>query len=180
MARMEQLIEDLLDMASIQAKGLTLELASEDAGRLIEDAVEMHEAMAADKGLKIIAECELCESIRCDRARIQQVFSNLIGNAIKYCRPGDVIFVRCDRDAGHARFSVADTGPGIAPAEMENLFDPFWSAKRHLVKTGTGLGLYIAKGIVQAHGGALWVQSKLGDGATFFFTLPFPSPAGSP
>jgi PAS domain S-box-containing protein len=179
-ARMEQLIEDLLDMASIQAKGLTLELASEDPARLIAEAVELHEALAADKGLKLIAECELRETIQCDRARIQQVFSNLIGNAIKYCHPGDVIFVRCERDAGQARFSVADTGPGIAPTEMENLFDPFWSAKRHLVKTGTGLGLYIAKGIVHAHGGALWVQSKLGEGATFFFTLPLHPPAGSP
>jgi signal transduction histidine kinase len=175
-ARMQQLIDDLLEVASIQAKRLKLELGPADAGELVANVVEMQEAMAAEKGIKILAECDVHESASCDRARVEQVFANLLGNAIKYCRAGDVILVRCDAHGGLARFSVADTGPGIAASEMEHLFDPYWSAKRHSVKTGTGLGLYIAKGIIEAHGGSIWVRSKLGEGATFFFTLPLHQP----
>jgi len=175
-ARMQQLIADLLDMASLLASGLKLELAPEDAGPLIGEVVAINEPMAAEKGLKIIVQHELDRPVLCDRARVEQVLANLLGNAIKYGRPGDVIFVRSEEHAGHARFSVADSGPGIAPSEMEHLFDPYWSAKRDSVKTSTGLGLYIAKGLVEAHGGAIWVQSKLGEGATFSFTLPLYEP----
>jgi PAS domain S-box-containing protein len=171
--RMAHMIDDLLDMATIEARGLTLELASQDADHLVASVVETHEVMANEKGLKIIAECDVPEPIACDRDRVEQVFGNLIGNAIKYCRPGDVIFVRGERKDGEARFSVADTGPGIAASEIAHLFKPYWGAKRHAVKTGTGLGLYIAKGIVDAHGGRIWVESTPGEGATFYFTLPF-------
>lgn len=170
--KMEQLIDDLLDMASIQAKQLKLVLLSEDPGPLIDAVVEAHETVAAEKGLDIIADCDLHRALRCDRARVEQVLANLVGNAIQYGRAGDVVFVRCEERSGQACFSVADAGPGIAPSEMENLFDPYWSARRHAAKPGIGLGLYIARGIVQAHGGTIWVRSQPGEGATFFFTLP--------
>jgi signal transduction histidine kinase len=173
--KMEQLIYDLLDMASIQARRLKLDLLSEDPGRIIEAVVEAHETMAAEQGVDIIADCDLHRTLRCDRARVEQVLANLLGNAIQYGRAGDVVFVRCEERNRQACFSVADNGPGIAPSEMENLFDPYYSARRHAAKPGIGLGLYIARGIVQAHGGTIWVRSKPGEGATFFFTLPLPA-----
>src|SRR5690606_8191508 len=116
-----------------------------------------------------------------DRDRVEQVFANLLGNAKKYGRPGDAIFVRGARAGGAVRVSVADTGPGLAPRERAYRFARCWAAKRHGVKQGTGLGLYICKGIVEAHGGELWVESKAGEGATFTFTIPLrPPPSGAP
>jgi signal transduction histidine kinase len=171
--RMEHLINDLLDMATIDAQGLSLNLTSQDPVKIIDDAVDVHLPIAMERSIKILAETEMHgEWVRCDRDRIDQVLGNLIGNAKKYCRPGDVIFARAALVGGEARFSVADTGPGISPDEVPHLFQPYWAAKRQGEKKGTGLGLYICKGIIEAHGGRIWVESKLGEGATFSFTLP--------
>jgi signal transduction histidine kinase len=178
--RMERLINDLLDMATIEAKGLSLSLAPQDAAALLEMVVDVHEPLANERGIKIIRDCDLAGVyLQCDRARVEQVFANLLDNAKKYCRPGDVIFVRGTRAEGMARFSVADTGPGIAPEELPHLFQPYWAAKRPQVRKGTGLGLYICKGIVEAHGGKLWVESKVDQGAMFVFTLPLAPPPGA-
>jgi len=92
-------------------------------------------------------------------------------NAIKFCNPGDVIMVSAARDGDRARFVVADTGPGIARIELPHIFEPYWSGRAGK-KTGTGLGLFIAKAIVEAHGGSLGVQSEEGQGATFTVVLP--------
>jgi len=99
------------------------------------------------------------------------VFSNLLGNAFKFCQRGDRITLRARPDAGEIRFEVADTGPGISPAERPHIFEPYWSAARH-GKKGTGLGLFIARGVVEAHSGKLWVDSEPGRGSTFSFTIP--------
>jgi PAS domain S-box-containing protein len=171
--RMQHLINDLLDMATIEAKGLSLSVAPQDPAALVEGVIDTHEPLANERGIKILRDCELDGvPLWCDRARIEQVFSNLLENAKKYCRQGDVIWVRGAYADGVVRFSVADTGPGIAQDELPHLFQPYWAAKRPAVRPGTGLGLYICKGIVEAHGGKLWVESKLGEGATFVFTLP--------
>jgi PAS domain S-box-containing protein len=175
---MEHLINDLLDMATIEAKGLSLNLTSQGPAKIIDDAVEVHLPLAMERSIKVLAETDMKgERVRCDRDRIDQVLGNLIGNAKKYCRPGDVILVQAALVDAEARFSVADTGPGISPDEMPHLFRPYWAAKRHGEKKGTGLGLYICKGIVEAHGGKIWVDSKPGEGTTFFFTLPLATPA---
>jgi signal transduction histidine kinase len=122
--------------------------------------------------MKLQRACDLGDvKIECDRDRVLQVLGNLIGNAIKICQPGDSIAVTCVPAGGEALFAVSDTGPGIPEAELPHLFEPYWSAERH-AKKGTGLGLYISKGIIEAHGGRLWVESKQGEGATFYFTLP--------
>jgi PAS domain S-box-containing protein len=178
--RMEHLITDLLDMATIEAKGLSLNLAPQDAAALLEGVVDLHEPLANERGIKIIRDSELDGvHLWCDRDRVEQVFANLLENAKKYCRPGDVIFVRGASADGVARFSVTDTGPGISPEELPHLFQPYWAAKRHSVRKGTGLGLYICKGIVEAHGGTIWVESAVGQGAKLVFTLPLaPRPAG--
>ncbi len=171
-SRMEHLLADLLDMASIQAGRLALERQPEHADNVLGEVMDVHEPSAREKGLILQRSCDLGGvHLHCDRDRILQVLGNLIGNAIKLCQPGDSVTVTCVPAGADALFAVADSGPGIAEPDIPHLFEPYWSAERY-AKKGTGLGLYISKGIVEAHGGRLWVESSLGEGATFFFTLP--------
>jgi signal transduction histidine kinase len=102
---------------------------------------------------------------------VLQVFGNLIGNAIKFTPKGGEIRILTSLDNGEVRFTVADSGPGIPPEHLSHVFDRYWQAKS-TAKLGTGLGLSIAKGIVEAHGGRIWVESPPGYGAQFNFTLP--------
>jgi PAS domain S-box-containing protein len=170
--RMEHMITDLLDMASIQAGRLVLDKTPQDAARLVADAVEMHASLAAEKQIVLTADTVLeGVTVMCDRERIGQVFGNLLSNSIKFCKPGDDISITGRRSGAHVVFVLADTGPGIAPDELPHIFEPYWSARRH-AKQGTGLGLYISKGIVDAHHGTIDVASQLGAGATFTITLP--------
>lgn len=171
-ARMDRLIHDLLDFATLQTGKLSLELKEERAGELVEEAVRAHEAQAIDKGVALTAAVDDTEAVVCcDRERILQVLGNLIGNAIKFCAPGDRIEVRARRLENGTELAVADTGPGIAPEAMKRIFDPYWSAQEHR-KQGTGLGLFISRGIVEAHGSMLEVRRTEERGATFAFTLP--------
>ena len=171
-SRMEHLLADLLDMASIQAGRLSLERQPERPDNLLTELMEVHEPTAREKGLSLHGSCDLGDAfLVCDRDRILQLLGNLVGNAIKLCQPGDSITVRCEDTGSEALFAVADTGPGISETDLPHLFEPYWSAERH-AKKGTGLGLYISKGIVEAHGGRLWVDSAPGRGATFYFSLP--------
>lgn len=170
--RMESLIEDLLDTAMIREGRIQLELHRELAGVLMSEAVELQEPLAAEKGITLRRRGDLGDAtIECDRDRILQVFANLIGNALKFCRAGDTITIRGDRDGDDVRFCVEDTGPGIAPEALPYLFEPYWSARTHGAK-GAGLGLYIVRGIVESHGGHVWAESTPGAGSHFYFTLP--------
>jgi signal transduction histidine kinase len=113
-------------------------------------------------------------NIYCDRDRILQVLSNLLGNAIKFTPQGGQIQVVWRRLAGELLVSVIDTGCGIAPAHITHVFKRYWeSSGKHQGARGTGLGLYICRGIVEAHGGRIWVESELGKGSRFSFTLPY-------
>jgi signal transduction histidine kinase len=109
--------------------------------------------------------------VKVDRDRILQVLSNLIGNAIKFTPADGRIRVSLRPEEESVRFSVSDTGPGIEPEHLTQLFQPFWQARRG-GSDGAGLGLAIAKGIVEAHGGRIWAESTAGRGTTFSFTLP--------
>src|SRR5262249_28662382 len=106
--------------------------------------------------------------------RLMQVVGNVLGNAIKFCKSGDVITVRSRRDGDHVRFSIADTGPGIPRGELPHIFEPYWTGRRGK-KMGTGLGLFITKAIVEAHGGRMEVDRDDGNGATFTIALPIGS-----
>jgi signal transduction histidine kinase len=106
----------------------------------------------------------------CDRGRIVQVFSNLVGNAIKFTDEGGDVRVLVSGGEGTVNFAVTDTGCGIAQDELPHVFDRYW--KGHGAVVGVGLGLSIAKGIVEAHHGTLRAQSALGEGSTFMFDLP--------
>ena len=116
---------------------------------------------AADPALTVMA----------DRERVGQALGNLVANAIKFTPPGGAVVVRADPVDDGARFTVADSGPGIAPEQQAHVFDRFWQAKQG-DERGAGLGLYIAKGIVEAHHGRIWIEAAPGKGSTFAFTLP--------
>lgn len=170
--RMEHLVRDLLDFSSIRAGRLTVDKRPEDADALVVEILDAHEPLARQKGITVVRSCELHgEQLCCDRDRVMQLFGNLLSNAIKFCKHGDVVTIAGERVDGAARFSIADTGPGIPESELPRVFEPYWSAQRHGTG-GTGLGLYIAKGIVDGHGGHLAVESRVGVGTTFSFTLP--------
>jgi signal transduction histidine kinase len=137
---------------------------------MIKDSVEMLAPVASDKGLVLVAEVPATDvRIVCDRERVLQVLSNFIGNALKFTSEGGTITVSAREREGEARFSVTDSGCGIAAEQLPHIFDRYWQAKG--ARDGIGLGLSIAKGIVDAHGGRIWVESKIDQGTTFYFTL---------
>ncbi|AUX32325.1 MULTISPECIES: ATP-binding protein [Sorangium] len=178
--RMLRLIGDLLDVAAIEAGRLSMEKRRHAAGALVRDAIEMEQALATQKHL--VLKSEVCGGggfeVLCDRERVLQVFANLIGNAIKFTGEGGVITVRAEPRGEEALFAVADTGAGIRPDELPHIFNRFWQVAE-TARLGTGLGLTIAKGFVEALGGRIWAESQHGAGATFFFTLPLVQPEGA-
>lgn len=175
--RMQTLIEDLLDIANIRAGRLVLELKRESVADVVKESLDLLQPTAEERGIELMRVCDVGHAeINCDRDRVLQVFGNLIGNAIKFCRSGDTITVTCQRERDDVRFCVADTGPGIRPELLPFLFEAYWSANEH-TKSGTGLGLYICRGIVEGHGGRIWAESEPGQGARFFFTLPLAEPS---
>ena len=108
-----------------------------------------------------------------DAARVKQVLLNLVGNAVKFTREGGRVWVRADSEDGAVRVEVGDTGPGIAPDDQERIFLEFQQAGTDAGKPqGTGLGLALAKKFVEMHGGKIWLESEVGKGSRFFFTIP--------
>ncbi len=176
--RANRLISDLLDVARIQAGGLVVEPATVEVQSLVQEAVDAATPLATGGNLTVEREvAEDVATVCADRDRVLQVFGNLTGNAIKFTPKGGRITIRAETDGHEVKFAVCDTGPGIPPEHLPHVFDRYWQAKS-TAKLGTGLGLSIAKGIVEAHGGRIWVESKPGDGASFIFTLPAaPAPA---
>jgi PAS domain S-box-containing protein len=170
--RADGLIEDLLDLTRIERGSLDLEATNVPPGRLIREAVEAQQPLATAASLELEAALpRQLPSVRVDQPRIHQVFSNLIGNAIKFTPPGGRIVTSAEPENGEVVFRVMDTGPGISPDHLPRVFDRFWQERR-ADHRGTGLGLAIAKGIVEAHGGRIWAESVPGQGSTFCFTLP--------
>lgn len=171
--RMDRLITDLLDLASLDAGHLSMEQKPVEVGAILLEASETHSAFATSKGVRLISELEPdLPLVVCDRGRVQQVLTNLISNALKFTGEGGAVTLRAARLAGMVQLSVADTGAGIKPEHLGRLFERFWQASR-TGRTGSGLGLTIARGIVEAHGGKIWAESELGAGSKFTFTLPF-------
>jgi signal transduction histidine kinase len=188
--RMKRLIQDLLDVSRVEAGKLALERAVVQTRELVAEAVEAQSALAAASSIELRLEAAAdLPDVLADRDRLRQVFENLIGNALKFTPPGGRVTVGGVLRAGGVLFYVRDTGPGIATEDQPQLFDRFWQARRSRAdwRGGAGLGLQIVKGIVEAHGGCVWVESAAGEGATFYFTLPaesgppaFPSDGGPP
>ena len=170
--RANALIEDLLDVTRIDAKRLAVDPVEVEGPALLEEALLDTAPLARDRAIELTHEWEGPPvAVSADRGRIFQVFSNLVGNALKFTPRGGRIDVRARAGSGEVVFSIADTGPGIPAESLPHLFDRFWQA-RQARRAGAGLGLYIAKGIIEAHGGRIWVESVVGHGTTFAFTLP--------
>lgn len=175
-SRMERMISDLLDLASVQAGELKIDRRPQRIGAVIEEAIDLHRLVMRKKGVHLELDLQVNDLlVNSDGERLLQVFSNLLGNALKACGEGDSIVVRGRRAGDRVLVEVSDTGPGIAPADLNHLFDAFWTRKQQ-GGGGTGLGLTISKGIVEAHGGRIWASSEPGHGATFSFLLPLYTP----
>jgi signal transduction histidine kinase len=168
---MNRLIESLLDLARIEAGRLHLEKRPESPLSVAARAVEPLEPLAAQRGqrIELLVAGDL-PPMTWDPDRMVQVIANLVGNAIKFSPDGAAIRVRAEREPSVIRFAVQDDGPGIAAEVVEHLFDRFWQPEGQ--KRGHGLGLFIVKGVVEAHGGRVWVETAPGRGATFLFTIP--------
>jgi len=167
---MSRLVEDLIDVGRIDAGRLRVVRADCDARTLAEHALSSVQPLADRKGIAIDARLPVPGStVRCDRRRIMQVFANLLGNAVKFTDEG-VVRLEVRVDAGEVCFSITDTGAGISPDHLPHLFERYWQASDG-ERSGAGLGLYIARGIVEAHGGRIWAESAPGKGTTISFTL---------
>ena len=173
------LIHDLLDIERIALGKLVLHYEKHDVSEIIEEVVRDFRGDAATKEITLTAKPEPgCGKVFCDRSRVVQVLSNLIGNAIKFTPAKGQICVSCAQtgERKDVQVSVSDTGAGIAPEKIKTIFERF-SQINSEDRRGIGLGLYIAKMMVEEHPGRIWVESKLGEGSTFHFTLPLPSGA---
>lgn len=170
-SRMDELIHDLLDLAKIEAGRFEVKQTATTVSALIADALAMLTPIAEAKSVRLTWVGDGEARVVADADRVFQVFSNLIGNAIKFTPSGGMVTLDAISTDGWVRFAVRDTGPGIVASELANIFDRYWQARR-VQSAGSGLGLYIAKGIVEAHGGRIWAESEVAAGATFFFTLP--------
>ncbi|OJH40896.1 ATP-binding protein [Cystobacter ferrugineus] len=179
--RMNSLIRDILDLARIEAGHFIIEPAPHLPVTLMDEAIELLLPLATQKGLRLERHggSELLGPVHCDRERILQVFSNLLGNAIKFTPAGGSVLVSAEPGEGTVRFSVKDTGPGIPAEQLPHLFDRYWQA-RDKARMGSGLGLFISRGIIAAHGGQIWADSSVGVGSTFSFTLPLDSQHNQP
>ena len=170
--QMNHLIQDLLDVKRMESGRLAVEPRAVPAMALLKEAIEMLRALAAARSLELVLDdAGELPMVKADPPRIHQVFSNLIGNAIKFTPQGGYIRLRGVRVDGEVQMGVSDTGPGIPAEQIPHLFGQFWQASR-TDRRGIGLGLAIAKGIIEAHEGRIWVESTLGAGTSFYFTLP--------
>jgi signal transduction histidine kinase len=171
-ALMACLVDDLVDMVRIESGGVELRRQREPVGELLQAARDLilTQALAAEQQVDVTPASSAL-FVRADRERVLQVLANLLGNAVKFSPAKGRITLAAAEQASAVRFEVRDSGRGIGKDEGDKVFARFWRSdpKR---RRGLGLGLYIAKGLVQAHGGALWYESEEGQGTRFFFTLP--------
>jgi signal transduction histidine kinase len=169
---MANLINRLLDVSTLEAGQFSVTPAACAVASVLGETMETFGELAASKQIQLEVSVDPSNIvISADRERILQVLSNLVGNGLKVTPAGGRIGIRVQQGARMAHFSVWDTGPGIPPDACEHIFSRCWTRAVSGAK-GTGLGLFIAKGIVDAHGGSIWVESPPGEGAKFAFTVP--------
>jgi signal transduction histidine kinase len=169
--RMDHLIRDLVDASKLDADGtLSMVQGPEVLEAMIEEAVGTARLAAGTRPMRIESECTPGLLALCDRERILQVLGNLLDNAVKFTPEQGHVHVRAARLGALARIEVSDSGPGIKPEHQARVFERHWSGR--LAGAGAGLGLFIAHGIVRAHGGSMWLHSEPGHGTSFLFTLP--------
>ena len=171
---LSRLVDDILDLSQVEAGRMALTKEWVSPPEILEEAVSVVKGLVDSKGLYLRQEIpESLPQVFCDSTRVRQVVINLLGNAVRFTEKGGVI-VRARTDKNFLIISVTDTGQGIAPADQKRVFEPFQQVnsvlRRH--KGGTGLGLTISKQFVEMHGGEIWLESQVGVGSTFFFSVP--------
>jgi two-component system phosphate regulon sensor histidine kinase PhoR len=172
--RMNRITEDLLALATVESPDYKLTLKPTKACALIQDAMDSLGGLVADSGVVLELSCTQDAFVLADPDAMNQVFGNLVENALRYGKAGKRILVGVQLLEFEVKFSVQDFGPGIATEHLSRIFERFYRVDkaRSRESGGTGLGLAIVKHIVLAHGGRIWAESELGSGATFHFTLP--------
>jgi signal transduction histidine kinase len=170
--QMRSIVENLQQLVTIEQGGVSLSVGDYDASELLEDAVEVQLVLATSRQLALTKQvpAEPCV-VRADRRLILQALTNLISNAIKFTPAGGSIVVAVDRTSDGVYFAVQDSGIGISPDDIQRVFDRFWQAGRGAYG-GVGLGLSIAKNLVEAHQGRIWIESQPGEGTKVAFSLP--------
>lgn len=172
---MLRLLNELLDISAIESGNLNLTLVQDDLGKVVRRNVELNNVIANKKNISIyFNQPEALPEILFDMGKIEQVLNNLISNAVKFSKPGSIVNVSIFKSESDLTVAVADQGPGIPEAEREKLFKPFQktSVKSTAGEKSTGLGLSIVCNLILGHQGKIWVESKVGEGSTFYFSLP--------
>ena len=174
--RMNRLIADLLDVSLIEAGQLRVDCAGVATRQLLADSIEAQRPLVASANLEMEVEVpDDLPDVWGDQHRLLQILENLVGNAIKFTPAQGHITIGAASREGEVLFWIADTGSGISADGLPHVFHPFWQARKG-TRQGAGLGLPITRGIVEAHGGRIWVESTLGRGDIFFFTIPLAPP----
>jgi signal transduction histidine kinase len=167
------LVNDVLDLAKIEAGSMELELTEVEIAELLRGAVSLHSERASRGGIDLALNAAPQEiTVTADERRVRQVVFNLLSNAIKFTPPGGRVDVSAGADDGRVEIAVRDTGPGVAPAELETIFEEFEQTSEGKKAEGTGLGLPLSRKLIELHGGRLWAESEPGRGSTFRFALP--------
>jgi PAS domain S-box-containing protein len=168
--RLRETVDGLLAVSRLESGMVKFKMRKLQLRDLVLEVVKKLEPLAALKKISISQNVAKLPPVKADREELAKVLTNLLGNAIKYTAPGGRVTIESERKRGFVIVKVTDTGVGIAPEDMPKLFTKFFQADKS--RPGSGLGLYICKMIVEAHGGKIWAKSRLGKGSTFFFTLP--------
>jgi PAS domain S-box-containing protein len=177
--RLQGIVDDILDLSRIQAGRIELHRRDVSSGALIEEAVDSHRHMARERQVELtVSPLTIDRAVNADPDRVQLVLTNLLANAIRHTPAQGAVEVRCAPADGFVRFAVSDTGPGISAEHIPRLFERFYRVP-DAPRGGAGLGLYICKEVVEAHGGRIGVESELGQGSIFWFTLPVATQSSS-
>ena len=188
--RMSRLISDLLDLTKIESGTANWMMSNSDLGEIVIRSVAVLAPNAVEKRIELRVTASEPQPVWADADRLEEVITNLVGNAVKFCSHGGRIEVKVERtttsgpdsdlSGNYVRVAVADNGPGIRPDERDRVFEKFYQGtKNRSAASGTGLGLAISREIVLHHKGELWVDAEPGVGSTFYFTLPLQPPPGA-
>jgi len=170
---LNQMVEELLELSRIESGLVPLEKSWVEPAGLIDSAADRMALQAQRAGLSLARSCSpALPRIFIDKSRLERVLVNLLHNAIKFTPPGGSVELAAIQETGQVVFSVRDTGIGIQPRDLERIFERFYKSDRSRSESGTGLGLSISRHLVEAHGGRIWAESQVGQGSTFFFSIP--------
>ena len=171
--RLGRVVEDLAELAAAESAALSLRPADLDVAALVREVVDAHAATLRAAEVRVRRELADGVVVRADPDRLHQAIGNLLANAARYARPGDLVVVRVRVDGEQVVIEVADTGPGIPPEDLPHVFDRFWRGRTGAAVAGSGIGLAVVRELVAAHGGTVTAASGPEGGSTFTVRLPW-------